>query len=45
MRINEFDFEKIQDVIEAARLLQLSGKKEDCKKILNDIANDILEST
>lgn len=42
MRINKYDFEEIQDRIDAARSLQMAGQDDDCKRILEKIAREIL---
>jgi len=44
MIVKSYDFENIKDRVQAAECLQLSGQAEDCKRILENMARDILEN-
>lgn len=41
MKIN---FQPIEDRVQAAKLLQEAGKEEDCHKVLNDLAKDLIKT-
>lgn len=43
MKINKYDFEEIQNRIDAARSLQNGGQTDDCTMVLEKLAREILE--
>lgn len=41
MRINKYDFETIQNRVDAARSLQDAGDNEECEIVLQKLAKDL----